>query len=120
VSPARGGRSGARGGARARRQGRGCFTVGFGLVLFVCVASLAVWRRSVGIGHAREIRALDARRVQLEGERAAVQSIIREAASRARIGTVAEQRLGMRVPADTQVIIVQRPGTAPAASPATP
>jgi hypothetical protein len=80
-------------------------------VLFVCVASLAVWRRSVGIGNARAIRALDARRVQLEGERAAVQSRIREAASRGRIGAVAEQRLGMRVPADTQVIIV--PARAP-------
>jgi membrane protein implicated in regulation of membrane protease activity len=92
--------------------------VGFVLVLFVCVASLAVWRRSVGIGNARAIRSLDARRVQLEGERAAVQSQIREAASRGRIGALAEQRLGMRVPADTQVIIVSRPGAAAPAAPA--
>ena len=97
----------------ARRRARGRVVVAVGLVAFVCLASLAVWRRSVGIGNARAIRALDARRVQLEGERASLESDIREAASRMRIGAVAEQRLGMRVPSDTQVIFLPRPGAMP-------
>jgi cell division protein FtsL len=84
------------------------------LVGFLVVTTAVIWRRSVGIAHARELRVLDARRVQLESERAALQGAIRQAASRARIGAVAEERLGMRIPADTQVIILSRP-QAPAA-----
>lgn len=94
---------------KTSRQARGRVWVAAGLVAFLALASLVVWRRSVGIGTARQIRALDTRRVQLEGERAAIESDIRQAASRTRIGAVAEQRLGMRVPADTQVVILPRP-----------
>ena len=111
---------GAGSGRAAPRRARGRVVVVVGLVVFVCLASLAVWRRSVGIGNARAIRALDARRVQLEGERAALESGIREAASRTRIGALAEQRLGMRVPSDTQVIFLPRPGLARVDSTATP
>lgn len=97
--------------AKTSRTARGRVWVAAGLAAFLALASLAVWRRSVGIGNARQIRALDTRRVQLEGERAAIESDIRQAASRTRIGAVAEQRLGMRIPADTQVIILPRPAS---------
>jgi len=85
------------------------------LVTFVLVASAVVWRRSRGIALARELRDLSRRRAQLLAQRAALESEVRVAASRARIGPVAEQRLGMRVPADTQVVIVHRPAPAGAA-----
>jgi cell division protein FtsL len=102
---------------RSSRRGRGWVAVGLGLLVFLLVASAVVWRRSRGIAMARELRVLAQRRAQLVAERAALQSEVRIATSRARIGPVAEQRLGMRVPADTQVVFVARPSApAPAAS----
>jgi cell division protein FtsL len=93
--------------------------IALALVSFVLVASAVVWRRSVGIAQAREITQLAKRRTQLVSERAALQSGVRMAASRGRIGPVAEQRLGMHVPTDTQVVLLPRRGMPPAA-PAAP
>jgi hypothetical protein len=42
---------------------------------------------------------------------------VRQAAGRGRIGGVAEQRLGMRVPADTQVILLARAPALPNGAP---
>lgn len=95
--------------AEPRRGGRGRLIVAAGLAGFVLVASAAIYRRSLGIAGARELRVLDARRAQLLAERAALEGAVRTAAGRANIGGVAEQRLGMRVPADTQVVILARP-----------
>ena len=90
--------------------------VALALVGFVVVASGVVWRRSVGIGQARELRDLTRRRSQLIAERAALLGAVRVAASRGRMAPVAEQRLGMRVPADTQVVLLQRPAVRAARS----
>lgn len=109
-----GGRRGAardRAGA-GRRPGRGRAIVALGLALFVLVSASVVWRRSVAISHARTLRALGARESQLVGERAALEAAVRLAAARARVGSVAEARLGMRVPSDTQLVLVSRAGTA--------
>ena len=92
----------------ARRGPRGRLIVAVLLVGFVLVGTAVIWRRVTGIGNARELKALDAERAQLVAERAALESAVRQAAGRARIGGVAEQRLGMRVPADTQVVILTR------------
>jgi cell division protein FtsL len=103
-------------GARGKRGGgrlRGRTVVGLLLLAFVLVTSGVVWRRSVGIAQARELRELDRRRAQLAAERTALESDVRTAASRARIAPIAETRLGMRVPADTQVVYLQRAGTVP-------
>lgn len=108
---------GPRGTGRARRQGRGRVIVALGLLLFVGVGAAVVWRRSVAISRARAIRALAARRDQLVTERATLEGAVRLAAARGRVGTVAEARLGMSVPSDTQVVFVARPGAAaPAAA----
>jgi cell division protein FtsL len=93
---------------RGGRRGRGWAVVGLALLTFLLVASAIVWRRSRGIAQSRELRDLTRRRAQLVAERATLLSQVRIAASRGRIGPVAEQRLGMRVPADTQVVIVTR------------
>ena len=100
----------ARGGARGRRAGRlrGRAVVGLSLLAFVLLASGVIWRRSAGIAQARELRELDRRRAQLAAERTALESDVRTAASRARIAPIAEARLGMRVPADTQVVFLSR------------
>ena len=97
----------------ARRGPRGRSIVAVGLLAFVLVAAAVVWRRTYGLARTRELQVLDVRRRQLEAERAALQSAVRMAASRGRIGTAAEQHLGMRVPSDTQVVIISRPAPRP-------
>lgn len=78
------------------------------LVALVLLASLVIWRRSVGIAGARELRELGQARLQLEGDRARLARDIRAASSREKLVPIAEQRLGMRVPSDGQMIILQR------------
>jgi cell division protein FtsL len=78
------------------------------LAAFVCVALSIVWRRTIGIGQSERLAALDAKRSELEGERARVESDIRDASSRQRLGVVAESLLGMHVPSDRQVVILPR------------
>ena len=94
--------------AKSRVALRGRSLVALVLVAFVLLASLVIWRRSVGIAGARELRELDQTRLQLEGDRARLARDIRAASSRERLVPVAEQRLGMRVPSDGQMIILER------------
>lgn len=75
---------------------------------FVLLTSLVIWRRSFGISTARELQELGQTRLQLEGDRARLARDIRAAASREKLMPIAEQRLGMRVPSDGQLIILQR------------
>jgi len=83
------------------------------LVALVLLASLVIWRRSMGIAGAQEMRELGQTRLQLEGDRARLARDIRAASSREKLVPIAEQRLGMRVPSDGQMIILERrPGGA--------
>lgn len=95
------GRVGGRGGGRLR------------LVLlllgFLVIAMGVILRRSVGISAARELQELEARRGALVAERLRLEGEVRAAASRATLQPIAEQRLQMRIPADSQVIILPRP-----------
>jgi cell division protein FtsL len=95
--------------ARAVKRARGRSLVALLLVAFLLVAAGVIWRRTFGIEQAREIRQLEQRRAQLAALEAKVQNEVRQASSRARLGPIAEQRLHMRVPADTQVVILPRP-----------
>jgi cell division protein FtsL len=82
----------------------------FGIVLgaFIVVALIIVWRRSFGIAESRGVQQLDRKRSELEGERARLESEIRDLSSRQRLGPVVEQRLGMHVPSGRQVVILSR------------
>ena len=84
------------------------------LVTFVLVAAGVVWRRSYGIAQSREIGLLDRERAQLVAERAKLESEIRTLAGRGKLAEVAEQRLHMHVPNDSQVVIIPRPAHADA------
>jgi cell division protein FtsL len=93
--------------SKARLRGRSLIATI--LLGFLVVAMGVIARRTFGISQARALRdlqldrdAADAVRVRLEGE-------IRDASSRARLVPIAEQRLHMHVPADSQVIILPRP-----------
>jgi cell division protein FtsL len=97
--------------AKGRVAGRASGRLRFVLVLlgFLVVAMGVILRRSYGIAAARELQQLDARRAALVAERLRLEGEIRAAAGRATLQPIAEQRLQMRVPADSQVIILPRP-----------
>lgn len=100
---------------RVKKPGRRS-TYALILLGFVLVAAGVIARRTYGIGQARELRALEAKRTALEAERLRVESDIREASSRARLAPIAE-RLGMHVPSPDQVIMLPRRGQAGAPTP---
>ena len=115
MSPAAKARGSGRGGKGSGRP-RGRSIVALVLVGFVLVAVGVIWRRSYGFSREREISVLEQKRTQLEGERARLELEIRDLSSRARLAPIAEQRLGMRIPSDSQVIDIRRD---PVAQPAT-
>ncbi len=96
--------------AKGRVGGRGGGRLRFVLLLvgFLVIAMGVILRRSYGIAAARELQALDARRAALVAERLRLEGEVRAAASRATLQPIAEQRLQMRVPSDSQVIILPR------------
>ena len=93
---------------------RGRSIVAIALLGFLLVATGVIWRRSHGIAQRAELRTLDRERMQLEAQKVKLENDIREASSRARLAPIAEQRLDMHVPNDSQVVILPRP-TTPAA-----
>ena len=87
---------------------RGRTLIGVVLAAFVLVALSIVWRRTIGIGQSERLAQLDAKRVDLESERARLEAEIRDASARQTLGTSAERRLGMHIPSDKQVVILPR------------
>jgi cell division protein FtsL len=96
--------------AKGRVAGRGTGRLRFVLLLlgFLVIAVGVILRRSYGIAAARELQELETRRAALVAERLRLEGEVRAAASRATLQPIAEQRLRMRVPADSQVIILPR------------
>jgi len=80
------------------------------LLLFLVISGAVILRRTMGIAAAQELLKLDARRAALVAERLRLEGDVRAAGSRAQLQPIAEQRLQMRVPSDSQVIILQRTG----------
>lgn len=78
------------------------------LLGFFVVATGVIARRTFGINQARTLRALERQRDAVDASRVKLEAEIRDASSRARLVPIAEQRLHMYVPADSQVIILQR------------
>ena len=79
------------------------------LLGFVLVATGVIWRRSTGMARAREESRLEQRRGALQAERAKLEGDIRDASNRAALARIAEERLHMRIPNDSQVILLARP-----------
>ncbi|MGA0920116.1 MAG: hypothetical protein ACO32Z_01065 [Gemmatimonadaceae bacterium] len=80
-----------------------------GLLGFFVLATGVIWRRSTGLAQARALRALEQRRTALEATQAALEAEIRNASSRAQLARSVEERLGLRVPAESLVIRLPRP-----------
>jgi hypothetical protein len=87
---------------------RGRSLVAIVLAAFVLVALAIVWRRTIGISESERLATLDAKRVELQGERARLETEIRDASARQNLGTAVERRLGMHIPTDKQVVILPR------------
>lgn len=87
---------------------RGRTLVGVVLGAFLLVALSIVWRRTIGIGESESLAQLEAKRTGLEGERARLESEIRDASTRQTLGVTAVRRLGMHIPTDQQVVILPR------------
>ena len=88
---------------------RGRTIIGLLLIGFTIVASGIIWRRGYGIARDRQLRVLTTRKTELEAEKTKLENDIREASSRARLAPLVEQRLQMRIPNDSQVIILPKP-----------
>jgi cell division protein FtsL len=78
------------------------------LVGFVLVATGVIWRRSHGFARARVLRDLERRRQALVATKVQLEGAIRDASSRSRLEPIVKERLQMQVPADSQVIYLQR------------
>ncbi|HLA90846.1 MAG TPA: cell division protein FtsL [Gemmatimonadaceae bacterium] len=87
---------------------RGRSVVALVLTGFVLVAAGVIWRRSLGTTRARAQQRLEQERAALEAERAKLAGDIREAASRSNLARVAEERLKLRMPSDSQVVVLKR------------
>jgi hypothetical protein len=87
---------------------RGRSLVAVVLGAFLLVALSIVWRRTIGIGESEQLAQLDAKRVELEGERARLESEIRNSSARHTLGATVERKLGMHIPTDKQVVILPR------------
>lgn len=87
---------------------KGRWIVGAILVGFVLTTAAVVARRSYGDANARQMSGMEARLRQLRNDRVRLDAEIRDASSRGRLIPIAESRLGMHVPADTQVVILPR------------
>lgn len=92
---------------------RGRTVVLLGLLAFVVVATGVIWRRSVGVAQALKLRELRETRGSLAASEAALEGAIRDASSRARLARTVEERLGMRIPAESLVIRLPRPTVGP-------
>jgi len=87
---------------------RGRSIVGLLLAAFLIVALSIVWRRTVGIKQSEKLATLDAKKTELESERARLEGEIRDASARQTLGSVVERKLGMHIPTDRQVVILRR------------
>lgn len=76
---------------------------------FLVVAWIVVWRQTAARAAADELRALAVARGALEVSRATAAAEILKAKSRAVLVPLAERRLGLRLPQDSEIIILQDP-----------
>jgi cell division protein FtsL len=98
-------------GRRTRRSGQRFGTrssIAAVLIGFLLLATGVIARRTYGISQARALRVLERQRDALDASRVRLIAEIRDASSRARLMPVAQERLHMNVPADSQVIILKR------------
>lgn len=92
---------------RGSRSGRR--TTALVLLAFLVLASAVVWRKTVGFSEGQKVRELAERRTELASRRTRLEGEIRSNLSLRKLGPIVEKRLGLKVPADSQIILLARP-----------
>src|SRR2546428_1838627 len=88
---------------------KGRHWVGIWLLAGLAALWLVIWRQTDGLRAARALTQARERRAALEGTRSDLQRRIRDAESRALLIPRAQRRLGLRQPADTEIILLPVP-----------
>jgi hypothetical protein len=88
---------------------RGRHLVAVWLLAFLAVAWIVIARQTAAIRAARELATLREERATLTGRGAELERRIRRAESRAVLVPRARARLGLRLPADTEIIFLPAP-----------
>lgn len=88
---------------------KGRYWVALWLALFVGVTALVQWRQTRSLAAARELAALQAAHGALEVSKANLGRAIYRARSRAVLVPLAARRLGLRLPQDSEIIILGTP-----------
>jgi hypothetical protein len=112
VSPRKGGGRGAGEGGSSRKKGgavKGRHWVILWLGLFLVVALSIVWRQSAALATSREVQQLQKTRGALEVSKSGIIGEIHRARSRGVLVPLAERRLGLRLPQDSEITILQDP-----------
>jgi cell division protein FtsL len=86
---------------------RGRWIIAGGLIAFVIVSAAVITRRSYGHREGLELTQLERRKSNLESERVRLEQQIRDASSRSVIVPLAERRLGMHLPDESQMVVLR-------------
>jgi hypothetical protein len=73
-----------------------------GLVVFMTVTGVVIWRRSVGIAASKQSDAMESELRLIKSQRDLLEQQMREALERRRVVADAERRLGLHVATDAQ------------------
>lgn len=95
--------------AKRRVAARGRVRIAVGLLAFVLVMAVVVWRRTIGFEKAVEMRRLESQYKELQAERSRLVTDIRSATSIGRLGPIAVSRLGLKYANDSQSIRLPMP-----------
>jgi hypothetical protein len=88
---------------------KGRHWVAIWLAGFLVTAAAVVWRQTEALATVRQLRTLQAARGALEATRADAIASLRRAQSRGVLVPLAEAKLGLRLPQDTEIVILQVP-----------
>ena len=86
---------------------RGRWIITGGLIAFVVVSAAVIARRSYGHREGLELTALRRKKASLESERVKLEQQIRDGSSRAVIVPIAERRLRMHLPTESQMVVLK-------------
>lgn len=92
---------------------KGRYWVMLWLALFLATAVVVQYRQSRAVAAVRELRSLETARAALDVSKASLATRIHADRSRAVLVPLAQRRLGLRLPLDSEVVIIQAPAAAP-------
>lgn len=96
------------------RRGAGAIRTGVSFALLFASLSMVVWRQSRALEELSSLDRARAERAQLQAEWSALQREIQYLESRSRVVEVAAERLAMRVPTHSEIVLLIAPVPEPA------